>query len=132
LKIKREHCSLQEPLLGPALGNKERRRCYSFEKGDEILTVTSPIFAPEVHTRLGTEVAAQREASQFVTGEERLADAPLTDEYRESMATPWPDIDSGLVRHSTSTDTVRWVGKGDGNGDGVNGGAEERGTEESG
>jgi hypothetical protein len=132
LKIKREHRSLQEPLLGPALGNKERRRCYSFEKGDEILTVTSPTFAPEVHTRLGVEAAAQREASRFATSEEGLADAPVTDEYSEPMAAPWPDIDSGLVRHSTSTDTVRWVGKGDGNGDGVNGGAEERGTEESG
>ena len=129
LKIKREHCSREEPLLGPALGNKERRRCYSFEKGDEILSVTPPTFAPEVHTQLGAEVAAQREASRFAAGEEGLTDAPVADEYSEEMATPWPDIDSGLVRHSTSTDTVRWVGRGDGNGDGGNGSTEERETE---
>jgi hypothetical protein len=132
LKINREHRSPQEPLIGPALSNKERRRCYSFEKGDEVLTVTSPTFAPEVHTRRGAEATAQREASRFTMTEEGLVYTPVTGEYSEPTATPWPDVGSGPMRHSTSTDTVRWVGKGDGNGDGDSGSAEERETQGTG
>lgn len=130
LTLKREHRSFQEPSPGPALSSKERRRCYSFEKGDEILSVTSPTFPAEVHAQLRSPAAGgEAEGSRFRDMIRGLADVPATDEYREPTATPSPDADSGSVRHSTSTDTVRWVGKGEGNGDSGSGSPGERGMD---
>ncbi|KAK4156312.1 hypothetical protein C8A00DRAFT_30807 [Chaetomidium leptoderma] len=129
------HPSLQEPSQSPPQDKKQRRRRYSFEKGDdEILPMTPLTLAPEFPA--GEEMTAQLEIGRFLT---------VTSGFGISLhggggdtdptATPTSDFDSGSVKHSSSTNTVKWVGNGDGDGNGSpnkGGNAEHGETEDTG
>ena len=119
LRIKDGHFSLRPP----GRPEKPQRRRYSFEKGDETLTVTSPTWAPESHhaqptSPAGDEATAQHEATPFPNGG---TPGPGNSSPKSSdgvgTATPAVGSDSGTIKHSPSTNTVRWVGSSSRNGD---------------
>ena len=118
LRIKDGHLSLRPP--GPP--EKPQRRRYSFEKGDETLTVTSPTWAPESHhaqptSPTGEEVTAQHEATPIPNGMPGLGNSSPKSSDGVGTAMPAVGSDPGTIKHSTSTNTVRWVGSGSRNGD---------------
>jgi hypothetical protein len=129
LRIKTGQSSHQESLLGPPLDKKERRRCYSFDKGDdEILSVTSPtfpnqgIYGPPM-SPAGEDVPTRAETNEFLAVMSGLGMVAPNGEGGVPAATPSSSLDSGSVRHSSSTNTVRWVGEDGGDGADVPGGS---------
>lgn len=119
--------SNQESSLGPPPSNKDRRRCYSFEKGgDDLLTVTSPTFSSEIHTP-GTSIAGGGTTGSSETNRSARARPGLRiviPGRRDCtfLDTPLSDAGSGSVSHSTSMNTVRWVGE-DANGSNIEAGS---------
>ncbi len=107
LKVKGGHLSLQMP--GPS--QKPRGRRYSFEKGDdETLSVTSPTWDSEPYAH---PKSPQREADKLRNGVR-----PRNSSDSVATAILASGSGSGLMRHSSSSNTIRWVGSGNGNGDG--------------
>lgn len=140
LRIKGGHFSFSESSQSPPLSNKNRKRCYSFEKGDEVLTVTSPTLAPEIYAQSGSPVedrnTTQSETNGFLAAISGLLDLPVKDDNFPSTGTPFPRRGSGSISHSSSANTVKWLGDtdggGDGDGDGVSGNTGYKGAEDSG
>ncbi|KAK4127913.1 hypothetical protein N657DRAFT_678441 [Parathielavia appendiculata] len=113
--------SLEEPSERAPLDKKQRRRCYSFEKGDdEVLSVTSPTWPPEVFSPPQSPVeeeAAVEEAAVQVEGNRFLSVVPGESDAlwagSNIVSTGMSDVDCVSIKHSTSTNTVKWVGERD-------------------
>ena len=116
LKVKGGHLSLQMPKPS----QEPRARRYSFEKGDdETLSVTSPTWDSEPYAY---PKSPQHEAV-------RLRNGVWPRNSSDSVATAilTSGSGSGLMRHSSSSNTIRWVGNGNTNGNG-NGNGNENGN----
>ncbi|KAL1839560.1 hypothetical protein VTJ49DRAFT_1381 [Mycothermus thermophilus] len=132
LKIKREHRSFQELSHNLGLSETQRRRCYSFEKGEEVLTVTSPVTpvfststaarSQEVRAKGETPRRPQSGAQRFLFG---LTDAPTGSDEEEGGLYMRPRHRQASLKSSASAETVRWTGEAKGNG---HAGSAERGT----
>lgn len=116
LTITTSHSRHQEPLLTQPTNKKERRRCYSFDKGgDEVLSVTSPLFSPGVDTpplepSMEGKVPTQAETNRLFSALSGLR-SMVVDSEGSAPAAPPSDSSSSSISHSTSTNTVRWVGE---------------------
>jgi hypothetical protein len=129
LKIKREYRSFQE--LSNAnleLTPSTRRRCYSFEKGEEVLTVTSPLCptfpnsqddgcssTPTHHGGRTPEIQqSPGNAQRFLSG---LTGAPGGENSEDESGLLYMRPRSrasqfgGSVTSSASAETVRWAGE---------------------
>ena len=107
LKVKGGHLSLQMPKSS----QKPRARRYSFEKGDdETLSVTSPTWDSEPYAH---PKSPQHEAVRLRNG---VRPRNSSDSVATAILTSGPG--SGLMRHSSSSNTIRWVGNGSVNGNG--------------
>ncbi|KAK4103826.1 hypothetical protein N658DRAFT_556878 [Parathielavia hyrcaniae] len=116
LWTKSGHFSVKGGSEGTPLDKKQRRRCYSFEKGDdEVLSVTSPTWLPEVfsppQSPVGDAAAAQAEGNQFLSVAPEESAALRAGLGILSTAMSGPGCVS--IKHSTSANTVKWVGEGD-------------------
>ncbi|KAK4147101.1 uncharacterized protein C8A04DRAFT_24895 [Dichotomopilus funicola] len=117
LMMRSERFSNQESSLEPPPSNKDRRRRYSFEKGgDDLLTVTSPTFGPEVSRPCASSAGEGATNSSEAKASTRAKPGlrviiPGRCDYEPSR-TPLSDAGSSSVSHSTSMNTVRWVGEG--------------------
>lgn len=119
LRIKDGHLSLRPQ--GPA--EEPQRRRYSFEKGDETLTVTSPTWVPDSFAQrtspTAKEATAQHQATPFSNMMPDLGTSLRKSPDGVAPARPASGSSPGTIKHSTSTNTVRWVGGGNNrNGDG--------------
>ena len=104
LRVKDGHLSLQMPRPS----QKPRGRRYSFEKGDdETLSVASPTWdsEPSAHPK-----SPQHEADRFRNG---VRPRNSSDSVATAILTSGSG--SGPIRHSSSSNTIRWVGNGSGN-----------------
>lgn len=121
----------QETLPAQPTDKKERRRCYSFDKGgDEVLSVTSPLFPSEVDSPL--EPSADNKAPTQAEPNRLFSVLGLQGVVPDSETALPSDSSSSSISHSTSTNTVKWVGENDGGGDGTaEGGSSDYGRRES-
>ncbi|KAH6636850.1 hypothetical protein F5144DRAFT_601567 [Chaetomium tenue] len=124
----------QETLLVQPTDKKERHRCYSFDKGgDEVLSVTSPLFPSEVDSPLEpstNKIAPTPAETNRLFSVLGLRNA-VPDSEGGVPAAPTSDSSSSSISHSTSTNTVKWVGEDDGGGDGTaDGGSSDYGRRE--
>ncbi|AEO56144.1 hypothetical protein MYCTH_2300715 [Thermothelomyces thermophilus ATCC 42464] len=98
----------QQSLLGPPLREKGRRRRYSFEIGDDELLSIAPRSGSEVRHHPRVPSAGEETC---VEGNQSLGITPDSGVAQVSAAKPSSNWSSGSISHSTSADTVRWVGE---------------------
>jgi hypothetical protein len=103
------HSSVEESSQDPALDKKQRKRCHSFEKGDdEVLSVTSPTWPPGMfsppQSPVGEEAAVEAEGRGFLSV---LSGRP---DGNDTISARWGGPEGAAIKHSTSTNTVKWVG----------------------
>ncbi|KAL2179204.1 uncharacterized protein P884DRAFT_276270 [Thermothelomyces heterothallicus CBS 202.75] len=115
----------QQSLLGPPLREKGRRRRYSFEIGDDELLSIAPRSGSEGphHPRVpsaGEETRVEGNRSLGITPDSGVAQVSAT------AAKPSSNWSPGSISHSTSADTVRWVGEDGCCGDGAPEGSNTR------
>ncbi|KAK4242506.1 hypothetical protein C8A03DRAFT_11288 [Achaetomium macrosporum] len=101
--------SFQEP------SHQQRRRGYSFEKGDDEVLPVSPTWMPKAHTQLKPPAsegcAARRETDRFLAVMAGRGCAPRSSSgMNRPAATPSSDVSSGSITSSASTGTVKWAG----------------------
>lgn len=132
-KVDGGHPSLQEPSQSPPQDKKQRRRRYSFEKGDDEILPMNPLtlaseFFAHSKSPAREKMAAQLGMGRFLTVTSEFGNS-LNGRDTDPTATPTSDFDSDSVKHSSSTNTVKWVGncEGDGNGCSNKGGNAEHG-----
>ncbi|KAL2266321.1 hypothetical protein VTJ83DRAFT_5673 [Remersonia thermophila] len=118
LKIKRDHRSFQDLSHNLESNKPIPRRCYSFEKGEEVLTVTSPV-SPDVPTLItaraqessakGAKPTTTRSGAQrFLFG---LTDAPSGTAEEEDGLYMRPRHTQRSLKSSASVETVHWRGE---------------------
>ncbi|KAL2145513.1 hypothetical protein VTI28DRAFT_6905 [Corynascus sepedonium] len=105
----------QQSVFGPSPGREDRRRCYSFQRGDdELLSVTS------LHSSSGVyqpQVPSPEENTARVEGNRLVilpGPGPATTDHEVGVTTAILSSSSSSndsISYSTSADTVKWVGE---------------------
>jgi hypothetical protein len=126
------HPSVEDASQGPALDKKQRKRCYSFEKGDdEVLSVTSPTWPPGMFSPPQSPVEEEAAAQAGGSGLLSVLSGQADGLWKGADGGPRQGPEGATIKHSTSTNTVKWVGDGTRAGKSVDGKAGHGQTEDS-